>query len=111
MDKISDFLKNLLNNPAFYIAVILLVFIYLVYMPKKEKYGQATITQITAQGPMNTYLSDDSWNYLPNAWYAGGLNKSFCPEVQERYYPKCWYKADGTATRECKHDWLYPYNG
>ena len=111
MDKINTTLKNILNKPAFYIVIVLLIFIFIMYMPKMEKYSQATITQITdGQGAMNTYLSADARKYLPNLYYDGGKNKAFCPEVPERYYPKCFYgQCGGALGYNPKADWLAPY--
>lgn len=50
------------------VCIIIIVLFLLTF--KKEKYSQATITQLVAKGPQDTYLTGDAWKYL-YPWYYG----------------------------------------
>jgi len=55
------------------ILLIVIIFAVLFLLTvKKEKYSQATITQLVAKGPQDTYLTADAYKYIPPWLYGYG---------------------------------------
>ena len=72
--------------------------------PRIEPYSLATVQQITAVGPQDTYLTKNAWKYLPNYYYSD--------------YPSCRSSWNNFVTTSNSNkpklkkdfDWYYPYS-
>ncbi len=94
--EILDFIQK-----YWFVFLILIIAIVTLFKPNIiEGYSLATITQITAKGGQDTYLTQDAWKYLPNKYYDG--------------YPRDG-KWDGQIPAICGNknkgfNYYYPYN-
>ena len=103
---------DFINNPYVWIAFIIILFlvIYTVNIKRKEGYGLSTITQITARGPQDTYLTNDAHKYLPKHYYPGSKFPAPCPALSfNGNWPKYVAGKDGVNAYNPRHNWYHPY--
>ena len=85
--------SNIISSPI--VLILLVIIILFVYKKDKETYSPASMIQLTAKGPQDTYLSGDAWKYIPPWYYGygkyGGWNSRYPWYISTRLGKKPYY--------------------